>query len=738
MISGFQTIQSILGSNSKSPFLLWPSWEDFEEEKVPLREDVNNSIIDMLMKDRFCFLLGAQAHRKTITAKTVGFLLAKKDWAIWYSEVEHLDLNAAITEISQWDKPRILFILDDCHKDPDGIDFLLRSISTLKSASFLLTSRPTKHFYIADSGSVINRLMTSGNQIDLNIDQDLINNIIYFDFDRKTTEDNEELYGKLVRKMDIENISQLIGQDLEILNWILKSWNPNKAQPLTEVANKSHLYHYIISNRLNSSSTRKCLLPLSAMFQFEIPVQINYLSSEIENLISEGTVFVVPPFPGSQGVFVRLSHPSLAKIYLDSAEYHQMLDEKSASDYTFNQLSSYLFSKPANYYDLFRGLYNLSRWDLTRRLCAHKPNIEYFKWLSSQTGKSISRFSGLLGFICRVNNNLAKDLFEIFISSYKKADLISKFIEMDLESFKFSIHHLSSVDGESFLKIFSSITKEKFIDLTKTMPLEKSLAILQLFKKKQLWSKDTIKSILLKFKFDLIQREVERGISFNLLYFLFLNLKELRRDKFKTLLSSINLEFACTDKRNKSSKVLRYFIREFSLANLKERVTEMIEIIGEKKIINIFKKGRVEALSNWLYDITMFQESLSIWIIKEIGTEWFFNFENSANAETIGKIIRIVKGTNLEENFISVLDKTTLLKIANDLKTTTSQLLFLLEVLVQIDRGVSKIYAKMLMDSSIIMKIKRFLTVEKKELFISMITELDSTLAEQANQVINE
>jgi len=275
------TIQSALkkGETSKGDFFKKdPEWIDFEEGFIVERKEVNE-LIKKLENNSIQLVLGRPASGKSIVLKNVGFKLAEKGHAVYVIELKRWPgarVKSYFKEALRIDDENIIIIVDDAHLQLSECEGLIRDFrykklrtkliigsrevkeleGTLKRKSEFEDLAVTRISPVGGSDKMIHTFLRKKHGIS---DERRIANV---------SEDLEEY------KHDLWNLS-----------WALKAYNKD-----TNKVRKEDVYTAIsdacITNievaEQKTIDGQDVLLPLSAFYRFEIPIEKRFLTEILE------------------------------------------------------------------------------------------------------------------------------------------------------------------------------------------------------------------------------------------------------------------------------------------------------------------------------------------------------------------------------------------------------------------------------------------------------------------------
>lgn len=353
----FQLLERDLKNSSASDERM--KWEDLETYAFFLDKNLITSLQEFLCESTEAILLGPKNSGKTFTAKALGFkLLTESGFMCLYGIASQLDdIPKIIMEIEAYEEysERTLFILEDCHTDPNftNVEKLLKLLTRQRENTALLLT--TRHM-----GSEGSMLGTFGKVFALHPEK-LRKGIVRNRIKQLIRQPKYASSPFLPKKNDEENqiyklLTRLPKKNLKVLDLHLQAWNPI-LKSLKEVDEETVL-DYILKHRepnLSSNEAKDCFLPLCAINQYEIAVYGSFFAGDaLDQLSKQGLV----RYNEDNGLY-RLRDSSEAIWHLKAAEKarHLQVEDRPANvkEYVKYHILKYAAWTPDPQY-LLRGL----------------------------------------------------------------------------------------------------------------------------------------------------------------------------------------------------------------------------------------------------------------------------------------------------------------------------------------------------------------------------------------------
>jgi hypothetical protein len=333
----------------QSPRLIMPRgflWTDFEKGSVVDRGETEE--ITRALKKGSCFLVGYQASGKSVIVRAAGYQLVLKGHIVFIVEnAWTMDVDRIVLDISSWNLPNVLLIVEDVHRNPRGCSDLVKRLRRL-GIKLLLSGRPLDQSMFREV-EWTNLAELYERKIEAQVTPHLIAGLIEkhcYSFGVKAS----------VRPTDIESVNRNCGTDLWLVTYLLMSWDPRKSniQDLT----RKNIYDIVYEARIQQwrkigENASQVMQIASALYTYEIPVLDRYLdarglASAALKLADEGHLI-------RKAAYYYLHHASVARIYLEILESYGLIP--SVEGYSAGILESYFIESEK---ERPRVLYNLA------------------------------------------------------------------------------------------------------------------------------------------------------------------------------------------------------------------------------------------------------------------------------------------------------------------------------------------------------------------------------------------
>lgn len=414
MTNQFVALERILAAEPVN-FAIWPTVQDIEGGRVSIAPAVVARIEEALARNAVILIEAPQAHRKTISALLFGYELASRGWGVSWADAEQLNCSRAGGDLADLDMPQRIVIIDDCHKNLELLDSMGPILATLRHAKVLLLSRPIPDVQLDRRATLLSKLRAEGKSLALSVDADLVRRIIADHLRSCGVEPTAEAFRAKVGDAGLKHVLQLIGGDLEVLDFVLRYWAVER-ETLTAIS-RSNLLSAVAMQRLLPNDTRQVLLRLAALYQFEIPAALAFLGDGVEKAIRDGLILDYRYRVGSTGIFCRLPHASLAGLYLEAAAHERLLDDEQ--NFTAAILEEYLAWRPANYHSVFRGLSFSGQRSLLVRVIMSESVRAAVQEIVLAPDRDMFRALGTLAYISREDQVFANNLAVRYFSMWR-------------------------------------------------------------------------------------------------------------------------------------------------------------------------------------------------------------------------------------------------------------------------------------------------------------------------------
>lgn len=492
--TGFEPLEDSL-KHFRNPRLL--EAKDFEQGQVFMDETKRQTVWNYLgdPDKRCCLVYGESGSGKTVFAFALGYWLKAYKHI---SESFYLDLDRArdsseiffrrLSEsIISHDQPDLLFIIDNCHLEPNLTDELVQvAQEQTERARFLFISRPTSRRAFAEEAKYFELL--DDRSLKLIADKLTFKNII------------QNFAGDESNSTNVKTVMQTCKSNLYLLSLLIEEWNP-----LTKALHE--LGRDVIYRKIYRESKAQiqsgALTKLSAIYQFEVPISFQIIQKwgilpDVNALIDSDTV--EEGLLKGGGLHYFLPHPAYAEVVLETAEHHGLIPDRNA--YEREICEQYIRSKPLYLNYFLRGLHNNGRKDLLRHFLETNPEqfaeemrvgessvqtIYWFlrDWITEDEAGS-KTFVEELGqqfwaTAFETSNLMDKDhLLRIFlklgqnklatslVAAWSSKQIIKEVEATGLTKFDFLLVTLSSIDRSLCNMLLDKITPVKLADILKS------------------------------------------------------------------------------------------------------------------------------------------------------------------------------------------------------------------------------------------------------------------------------
>lgn len=378
-----------LPSAERMPFLKMEEYFDrgtntpnndlFEKDlhfKNTLTED---RVMELLAQQRKCLLIGAPDRGKTTTALSV----ARNNFAgnTFYYSVDQLkqpDVKDFLEQISLYNYPDQLFIIDNCHNNTAFANELFDYLSKYEQANFLLVARDIgKNNFQHDQVNFVADMEEDA--VAIKSEQSVIEGIIKKYCSKRNIE--TRLIG------DIALVAEKCGDDLSILNQFLKAWDETSMLSETSM---SKVFAYVRETYLQQHEDD--YLAIAALYQFEI------LALDLAGFIASKDLYkqgLLQYGQSEDGALMQYgyAHSNIARLVIQSKENNFRGRYANDDAYTLAQLENYiaclLHANPPFYLRIFDLLFKLrinGRNDLLDTLLQKDVFAAFFSKLTITVG----------------------------------------------------------------------------------------------------------------------------------------------------------------------------------------------------------------------------------------------------------------------------------------------------------------------------------------------------------------
>ncbi len=336
----------------------WPTLDNLEQKHVFLDDILIRKVEDMLHEHKHCLIRGAEGRGKTVIARIVAYNKYKEKWKIRFIDIsrikeEHVDY--VCMQVKQAESERTLFIFENSNASSDKITSFLSdfTIRECPNSYFIFTSRkifPAKEEFFIENP--FEKWEENGWYVDINPDfqtsYGIINNFISTNNISYSLTKQDESW--INEKIGIET-EQIGVANLRRLRWYLETWK-EKGGNLCDVE-KGQVLEKILKDIVNQCDPelQKTLLDISGVFQFDVNFYgYDYDRNILTNLTKTGIVSALP------GYYYRLQHSTDAAHIIEAEA--TLRENNDADIVTTKILKKYFRSKPENYHDLLKALYD--------------------------------------------------------------------------------------------------------------------------------------------------------------------------------------------------------------------------------------------------------------------------------------------------------------------------------------------------------------------------------------------
>ena len=344
-----------------------PNRKDLETGVYYRRDSLHEAVHHHLRERNYCLILGKPGQGKTALAIAVGFdfLQSNPNHSVFYvSAKQHGSCRDWLAQIRRANHPHVWYIIDDCHASIDAVNELIEHLHTVDRSKLLLVSRAFDPDRAGNSDENFLEILEPVT-VALEVDTETVRNII------KGLGFQEDIPAEVIG--DLSAIIKRCEGDLYLLNFIVYTWRHNIEKPksLAEVP-EEWILDEVFRRYLGGSPEylHQHIRSIVALSQFEIPMQADWFGDEqtIYELQEDAWIdSYVTEINGQPIRFMQYFHSTPARLLLQAC-YKKGRLGCDTDGFTLGLLRSYLSSKPANFFELFRQLYINGRIDLQNRL----------------------------------------------------------------------------------------------------------------------------------------------------------------------------------------------------------------------------------------------------------------------------------------------------------------------------------------------------------------------------------
>lgn len=354
----FKPLKNSLGG-SRNPRLL--TIENFEQGQVFIDETKRQTIWNHLNDPdkRCCLIYGKSGSGKTVFAFALSYWLKANNHIreSFYLDLDRTRDSSEIffrrlrESIISHNQPDLLFIVDNCHLEPNLVNELVQvAQEQAEQARFLFISRPKGRRAFAEETEYFELLHETS--FELIADEFTFKSII-----QNFAEDG-------ANSTDVTKVMETCKSNLYLLSLLIEDWNYS-TKALHELG-RDVIYRKIYREAKEKKRQIEALTKLSAIYQFEEPIPYHLvlewdILEDVEKLIKSNAV---EDRLLKGGLHYSLPHPAHAEIVLEAAKHYDLIRDRDT--YEREICEQYIQSKP-RYLDYFlSGLHNNGREDLLR------------------------------------------------------------------------------------------------------------------------------------------------------------------------------------------------------------------------------------------------------------------------------------------------------------------------------------------------------------------------------------
>lgn len=352
----------------------FPKLEDFENGLVFMEKRKAYDVLEVIEDKNMCLLYGKPAAGKTVFAFAFGRFFSETYLSYYLDIKGEFDSAALLREMIINNSSQILFIIDNCHMWPETVYNLIKLIETNNiKTKILFISRGIKSF-LGEGENYFEVL--KGCTIPIVANETVFKNIIslYENYRCKG------LSHYTSKRYDANAIMNKCGQDLFILSYFLDAWNPEKTGRSLDEVKEEEIFDRISEKYLEPYDRKiernNLLVSLSALYQFEFPIESPFFYSQIANIpkderegiLNEGLIEVQE---AKDERLYFLPHSTFASLVLKTVEKKNkwLLKGKSAYDYTKEACLEYLEIRPKHILNIVKSFSSNGRKDIAKSYC---------------------------------------------------------------------------------------------------------------------------------------------------------------------------------------------------------------------------------------------------------------------------------------------------------------------------------------------------------------------------------
>lgn len=434
----------------------FPKLIHYEYDLVYFPIKILNKIMNKLIRDKRCVLVGSSAAGKTVIGISIGYLLSKSiGYEVYYLNSDRSfygDGREWYRTIKKFDNQKSLFIIDNCHLSIDDTsEFCLQMEGNpAKNASVILISRPeineigreyknetyfdywAKHILFVKSEDIYDGI------IEHYKNKYLINDNKYLDFNTDSKE--------IIKKQHSHN---LIISKARLDTW--KKVGGRLSEVSIEDVYKSLNQKYLLDSP-------KTIATLCVFWQYEIPIHCNFVekelnSKEVGKLIEDRTLGFVESDENGY-VYILDFHPDEAREIFRAYyyRYEGIINENDLKSDIFNIIKEYLLKAPPNFVTVYHNLYTHGEEGLQNSLLKDHElqNCAKNEFLNN-------RLPGNILYLYALNNNDSHQSTRLIHQYLRMIGGISIFVDKLMQykakDIHFVIYALSKIDKKILHKL---------------------------------------------------------------------------------------------------------------------------------------------------------------------------------------------------------------------------------------------------------------------------------------------
>lgn len=341
-----------------------PEWVDFKKGYIVERKEVNE-IANKLDTDKVHLVLGRPASGKSIILKNIGFKFANENKKVHIVELKKHqieDVKLYFEAIPEINNENPIFIVDDAHLYPSECERLIRDFKSGGTGRLIIGSRLTEDILPTHPKKTSEFQFLNKTEIH---SEDVTEEMI-----RTFLKKQHNLSDDRIEKVSIN--LQEYRKDLWWLSWALCAYKPEN-----DSVDKEEIYEKIMvsiteieEKDKKTISAEDAFLPLSIFYRFEIPIERDFLTDQLEirekvlDRLAELSEIVETKEKGNK--MLSLHHSSLAELFFCIYQNYtlfgktikkRILNKKDKGDLEYSLFCRYLTTTdPINTIDIVNVL----------------------------------------------------------------------------------------------------------------------------------------------------------------------------------------------------------------------------------------------------------------------------------------------------------------------------------------------------------------------------------------------